>query len=110
MLTFIGQYPKGKQINHKDTNKQNNRLDNLEYCTPKENTQHAYDNGLRDYVKYSSNAIKRIVNQYNKQGKLLKTFNSITEAAKQTNINLGNICSCCIGTYKSAGGYIWKYA
>ena len=38
---FIGPRPSGAQVNHKDGNKQNNSLDNLEYVSAKENTQHA---------------------------------------------------------------------
>jgi hypothetical protein len=43
---FIGSCPRGKFPNHKDLNKFNNRRDNLEYLTPGENIQHAYDNGV----------------------------------------------------------------
>jgi len=43
---FIGKRPSGYQINHKDCNKKNNRLRNLEYCTPLENTRHAIRHGL----------------------------------------------------------------
>lgn len=43
---FIGRKPEGMQVNHKDCNKQNNHVFNLEYVTPSENCKHAYDNGL----------------------------------------------------------------
>lgn len=39
---FIGPKPKGKEVNHKDGNKKNNRADNLEYCTRSENILHSY--------------------------------------------------------------------
>lgn len=47
MTSFVGPVPEGKQINHKDGDKTNNTLSNLEYVTPKENIKHAHDTGLR---------------------------------------------------------------
>lgn len=43
---FIGPRPSGMLVNHKDTNKRNNRFPNLEYRTHQGNAQHASENGL----------------------------------------------------------------
>jgi hypothetical protein len=45
-LAFLGPKSKGLCVNHKDGNKFNNSLSNLEYCTQSENIQHSYDMGL----------------------------------------------------------------
>lgn len=58
MGSFIGKVPKGKQINHKNGKKQDNRLINLEYCTPKENTGHAEKMGLRNNRGSNNNLAK----------------------------------------------------
>lgn len=48
METFVGKRPEGYTINHKDGNKINNKLENLEYCTKSENSYHACLFGLSD--------------------------------------------------------------
>lgn len=48
------------------------------------------------------------VNQYNKQGVFIASYNSIKEAHDKTGIN--NISKCCKDNTKSAGGYKWYYA
>jgi hypothetical protein len=48
LLAYVGVRPEGMQINHKDGDKTNNALINLEYCTPSENIKHALRTGLRN--------------------------------------------------------------
>lgn len=43
MLTFVGSPEKGMQVNHKDGDKENNHLSNLEYCTSLQNLRHCID-------------------------------------------------------------------
>ena len=47
--------------------------------------------------------------QYSKSGEFIAEYPSIKEAYRQTGCRQGNICSCCKGKYKSAGGFIWRY-
>lgn len=58
--SFVGEIPKGKQINHIDGDKLNNKLKNLEVVTPKENTQHAWRNGLSKKQMGEKNGLSRL--------------------------------------------------
>lgn len=47
--------------------------------------------------------------QFSKDGEFIAEYPSIKEAERQTGCYHGNICNCCKGKYKSAGGFIWRY-
>ena len=91
------------QINHIDENKENNIVSNLEWCTAEYNLNYGSHN------KKISQALKRKVFQYSKDGILLAEFNSQTEAAKLTGSKQGGISDCIRGKIKTHNGYIWKY-
>ena len=92
------------EVNHKDENKQNNCVENLEYCSKLYNIN--YGTGSKRSAEKRSKPLFGI----NIVSGLILEFPSIAEASRQTGINLGNICNCLKGRYKSTGGYVWYYA
>ena len=102
-LVFIENPNNYEEINHKDENKQNNCINNLEWCDRKYNCNY----GNRNY-RCTRHRLQRI-QQYDKANNLVGEFPSLKEAEKVTNIKYQNISRCCRNQRKSAGGYIWKY-
>ena len=99
-----------KEINHIDENKLNNNVSNLEWCTQKENQEHAYRIGLQKPISTEKNKYSKKIKQYDLDNNYLKTYNAVREAARINNINPRDITKCCQMKRKQVGGYIWRYA
>jgi hypothetical protein len=100
-------------INHKDENKLNNNVNNLEWCTYSYNT--IYNNSIARRLsvknKNRSYGCEKKVYQYNIDGHLIKTWKSLMEVSRELHVPWGNIANCCRGgKYRhTAYGYKWSY-
>lgn len=90
------------QVNHKDEDKQNNCIENLEWCSALDNINY----GTRN--QKVAEKLGHKIGQYNLNGKLINIFSSMTDANKQTGICLSSICQCVNGKRNHAGGYVWR--
>ena len=87
------------QINHKDENKENNALQNLEWCDQSYNINYGNRN-------------KRIAKSLGKPvfcEELNRTFDGVRAAARELGLDYSNISRCCTGERKTCGGYHWRY-
>lgn len=98
--TFIPNPNNMPVINHKDGNKLNNHVSNLEWVTYAENNIHALRMGLR---QPRGNPIM----QFRLDGTYVATYKSTLEAERQTGFSHGAMSHCLNGRTKTSFGYIW---
>lgn len=93
------------QVNHKDGDKSNNNIDNLEWCNNSMNMKHAYKIGLVERPFGRKQRSKEII--------CVETgvhYIDSIEAGKAIKRNSSSIRECCRGERKTCGGYHWRYA
>ena len=101
---FINNPYNYKEINHKDENKLNNNVDNLEWCNRKYNVLYGTAKKREAITKHLY-----YVEQYDLKLNFIKKWESLKEIETKTNYKKNNIQQNCLGNTKSAYGYIWKY-
>ena len=101
--TFIENPDNKPYVNHINGNRSDNNVENLEWVTPSENTKHAVETGL-----FQSGRAKAVI-QYNLNGEQMATFESASEAARQTGSSQSKITMCCRRQRQTANDYQWRY-
>ena len=98
---FCDGYQDGLDVNHIDGCKDNNIVDNLEWCTRSENLKHCYQTGLRDSPKNRCKSVR-----------ILETgevFDSVRDCARYLGCEHSNISLCLHGSQKTCKGYHFEF-
>ena len=101
--TFIPNPDNLPQVNHKDEDKENNSVQNLEWCDRKYNINY----GTR--TQRQAEKISKPVLQYEKSGEFVKEWKSTHDVQRNLGYFHNNISNCCNGKCKSSNGFIWKF-
>lgn len=118
---FIGEIPEGYHVHHKDGNKQNNIVTNLEIIHPKQHNLETmkqypdYCKGMNEYNKYQR---PRHIRQYDLEGHFIAEYANAKIASALTGVCSRNILQVADkkpfnakgGIRKQAGGFVWKFA
>ena len=116
---FIPNGENKPQVNHINWVKDDNKIENLEWCTNKENILHSF-RVLNRISHFSINhpskwnfwilsKSSKKVNQYSINWEFIKEWGSLMDVNRELKISCWNISNCCKWQRKTSGWYVWKY-
>jgi hypothetical protein len=106
-IHLIGLPEENMIINHKDGNKENNNILNLEWVTQKENIIHSFENGMSKVAKGSDSKLSKTIFKQNLDGETLEVIKGLKEYCKENNLDRRCVQRAINGEYKTAYGFKW---
>jgi hypothetical protein len=109
--TFIPNPENKETVNHKDGNKLNNHVNNLEWNTTSENHEHSMEvlGNQKMFSKTMKRTFSRAIIQMDLNGNEVKRWSSCRDVERELGFAHENIAACARGKRQTAYGYVWKY-
>ena len=106
--TFIPNPENLPEVNHIDEDKTNNRVDNLEWKSHRDNCNHGTRNQRAAKAKINGKKSKKVL-QFTLSGEFIREWPSIHEC-ERNGFNRGAVAACCHGKQKTHKGFLWMFA
>lgn len=117
-IAFIPNYHKYPCVDHINTIKTDNRVENLRWVTHKMNSnnnltikhisQSLKNNENTRHFSFNNNHSRPVL-QYSKDGVLIREWFCGMDVERELGIKHGRVSACCRGRQKTAGNFIWRF-